>query len=204
MKQQLFRFTSAAITTITLSNSETCVIQTIDCIILKSFNLLMTSSMWILTSDIFRDFSTSYADICDFPQVKFGIVRKAPYVANSSSMVNPLFARTCCNFSKNLLLIVSSLSDTLPTQPCERKLIAPAGVMPIKYLQLWGCLQLDQVWACAVKPKGLSINTSKQSIIETQFLKFQNDSDRFLFGASLSGHTRNISSFSDNTVIQLL
>ena len=85
-----------------MSNSETYVIRIIDCIILKSFNLLMTSSMWILTFDIFRDFSTSYAAICDFPQVKCGIVRKAPYVANSSSIVNPLFARTCCNFSKKL------------------------------------------------------------------------------------------------------
>ena len=56
----------------------------------------------------------------------------------------------------------------------------------------------------SVKPKDLSINTLKQSIIETQFLKFRNDSGRFLLSASLSGHTRNISSSSGKIVIQLL
>ena len=120
-------------------NSETCVIGIIDCIILKSFNLPMTHSTWILTFDIFQDFSTSFADICNFPQVKCGIVTVAPYVANSSSTVNPLSARTvspCCNCSKNLFLIMSSLSDTLPPQHRERNLTAPAGVIPIKYLMV--------------------------------------------------------------------
>ena len=62
----------------------------------------------------------------------------APYVGNSSSVVNLLFARTVspCYFSKNLLLIVSSLSYTLPPQSCDKKLTAPASVMPIKYLMV--------------------------------------------------------------------
>ena len=127
---------------LTLSKSETCVIGIVDCIIPKSFHMPMRPSTWILTSDIFRDFFT-FANICDFPREKCGIVRVAPHVANSSSLVNALSARTaspCCNFSKNLLLIVSSLSDTLPLQPCERKLIAPAGVIPIKHLMVWWCL----------------------------------------------------------------
>ena len=145
-----------------MSTSESCVIGIIDCIILEPFNRPMTLLTWFLTFEILWDFYISFADICNFPWVKSGTVSVAPHVANSSSIVNPLFARTvspCCNFSKILFLTVSSLSDTLLPQLCERKLTAPPGAIPIKYLMVWWCLQLEQVWARAVKPNGLSINT---------------------------------------------
>ena len=68
----------------------------------------------------------------------------------------------------------------------------------------WWCLLLDQVWGHVVKPKGLSVNTSKQSNVETHCLKSQNDSSRFLLIVSLSSHSKNISSFSDDILKNIL
>ena len=88
----------------TLSNNDTFVIGLNDCIILQSFNLPMILSMWILASDILGDFCTFNTGICNFP-LECGIVRVAPYVTNSSSILNPLFAKivsACCNFSMHL------------------------------------------------------------------------------------------------------
>ena len=83
--------------------------------------------------------STSFADICFFPQVKAGILRTAPQVANSSSIKNPLSARTQSpnvTLSKKPEFSVISLSEALPPQPADKKLTVPDGVMPTKCLML--------------------------------------------------------------------
>ena len=76
-------------------------------------------------------------DICVLPFVNLGISNMAPFVASSKSIVKPLSASTrshVSNKSRNLHLFVISLSETLPPQPCDKKLTAPAGVIDIKYL----------------------------------------------------------------------
>ena len=74
--------------------------------------------------------SISFADICFFPQVKAGILRTGPQVANSSSIKNPLSARTQSpnvTLSKKPEFSVIFLSEALPHQPADKKLTAPDG-----------------------------------------------------------------------------
>ena len=69
--------------------------------------------------------SISFADICFFSQIKAGILRTGPQVANSSSIKNPLSARTQSpnvTLSKKTELRVISLSEALPPQPTDKKL----------------------------------------------------------------------------------
>ena len=84
--------------------------------------------------------STSFANIYAFPRVKAGILNTAPLVANSSSINNPLSARTQSpnvTLSKKPKFSVISLSDALPPQPADEKLTAPDGVMPTTYLMVF-------------------------------------------------------------------
>ena len=60
----------------------------------------------------------------------------------------------------NLIFQVICWPLVLPPQH-----INPSGVMPIKYLALLKLLWLDFVWTEAVKLVGLSIKSSKQSIL---------------------------------------
>ena len=50
--------------------------------------------------------------------------------------------------------MVISLSEALPPQPAERKLIALAGVIPIRYLIVLWDLQLENVCALTFKLRG--------------------------------------------------
>ena len=104
------------------------------------FNWPITRSTCIRTCAICLDMSTSFADICAFPLVKAGILRTAPRFANSSSIKNPLSARTQSpnvTLSKKPEFSVISLSEALPPQPADKKLTAPDGVMPTKYLMVF-------------------------------------------------------------------
>ena len=104
------------------------------------FNWPITRSTCIRTCAICLDLSTSFADSCFFPRVKAGILRTAPRVANSSSIKNPLSARTQSpnvTLSKKPEFSVISLSEALPPQPADKKLTAPDGVMPTKYLMVF-------------------------------------------------------------------
>ena len=80
------------------------------------------------------------SDIFAFPRVKAGILSSAPLVANSSSIKNPLSARTQSpnvTLSKKPEFSVISLSEALPPQPADKKLAAPDGIMLTKYLMVF-------------------------------------------------------------------
>ena len=66
--------------------------------------------------------STSFAGICAFPRVKAGTLSTSPLVANSSSIKNPLSARTQSpnvTLTKKPEFSVISLSEDLPPQPAD-------------------------------------------------------------------------------------
>ena len=96
------------------------------------FNWPITHSTSIRTCAICLDMSTSFADICVFPRVKTGILRTAPRVANFSLIKNPNVT-----LSKKPEFSIISLSESLPPQPADKKLTAPDGVMPTKYLMVF-------------------------------------------------------------------
>ena len=84
--------------------------------------------------------STSFAGICAFPLVKAGILRIAPWVANSSSIKNLLSAKTQSpnvTLSKKPEFSVNSLSEALPPQSTDKKLAALDGVLPTKDLMVF-------------------------------------------------------------------
>ena len=160
------------------------------------FNWPITRLTCIQTCAICLHMSTSFADTCD----KAGILRTAHRVANYSSIKNRLSTRIQSpnvTLSKKPELSVISLSEALPPQPADKKLTVPDGVMPTKYLIVCLDLKLENVCALAFKLNGLSIKTSVQSIMHTQFLKFLKDDGRFLRNASLSGHTIKFFKISD-------
>ena len=104
------------------------------------FNWPITLSTCIRTCAICLDMSTSVTDICAFPLVKAGILRTAPWVANSSSIKNTLSARTQSpnvTFSKKPDFSVIPLSEALPSQLADKKLTATDGVMPTRYLMVF-------------------------------------------------------------------
>ena len=75
--------------------------------------------------------SRLFAEICVFPLVKAGIVRTVPRDANSS-IKNPLSARmqsSNATFSYKLVCSVISLSEVVLSEPADKKLTAPNGVM---------------------------------------------------------------------------
>ena len=64
------------------------------------------------------------------------------------------------------------LSDTLPPHSKGKKLMAPAGEIPIKYFEVLLHLKFDHVCALAVRFLGLSINISLHTVMHTQSLNF--------------------------------
>ena len=109
--------------------------------ILNFFRRPITCSTWILAFAIYLNMSISLAVICFFPLVNAGMRSTAPLVASSSSTKKPRSANTqspWVSLSRKPDFRVISLSEALPPQPAERKLTAPAGVIPIRYLiVLW-------------------------------------------------------------------
>ena len=121
-------------------------------------------------------------------------------VANSSSIKNPLSVRTqspTVTLSKKPEFSVISLSEALPPQPEDKKLIAHDGVMPSKYLMVFLDVQLENVCALAFKLNGISMKASVKSVMHTQFLKFLKDDGRFLRNASLSSYKKKFLKRSD-------
>ena len=96
------------------------------------FNWPIPPSTCIQTCAICLDMSTSFAEISAFPLVKAGILKTSPRVANSSSIKNPLSARI-----QSPEFSVISLSEALPPEHADKKLTAPEGVMPTKYLTVF-------------------------------------------------------------------
>ena len=88
------------------------------------------SSIWIILTVI-----------CFLPLVNGGMRSTALLVASPSSTKKPRSANaqsSWVSFSRQPDFRVISLSETLPPKPAERKLTAPVGVIPIKYLiVLW-------------------------------------------------------------------
>ena len=95
----------------------------------------------IPTSAICLDMPISLAVICFFPLVNAGVRSTALLVASSSSTKKPQSANTqstWVSLSRKPEFKVISLSEALPPQPAKRKLTAPAGFIPIRYLiVLW-------------------------------------------------------------------
>ena len=95
----LLTLTRAAITDITLSRRCTCKIGIVDCKIWNLQILPMTLSTWIVTFEIFWELSTFFPDICDFPLVKWGLFKIAPWVARIYVISKPRSANIrspCC------------------------------------------------------------------------------------------------------------
>ena len=116
----------------------------------------------------------------------------AHLVASFSSTKKPRSANTqspWVSLSRKPGFKVISLSEALCPQPAERKLTAPAGVIPIKYLIVLWDLQFENVYALAFKLRGRSIYISVQSVMQTQFLKELKHAGRFSLNASLSDQT---------------
>ena len=62
------------------------------------------------------------------------------------------------------------LSDALPPQPFEMKLIITCGVMLMRYLAVLWCLYCDHVQDLASRSEGFSINSSKQVMMENKMV----------------------------------
>lgn len=139
----LQRFVRAPHTITTSSSISTWDTGITVCKILKFFHRPMTRSTWILTRDSCLDVSTSSADSCFLPLVKWGIRRMAPQAASSSRIKNHLSAKTSSigsNSSRKPDSLVICLSETRPPHPGDNNKIAPAGVMAIKYFKILLCL----------------------------------------------------------------
>ena len=80
-------------------------------------------------------------------------------------------------------------------QPFEMNDTVPWGVIPIRNFAVLLCLYKDHVWARASKHEGLSIKTSKQSIMtaHAENISLKQDGN-VSFSSSLSGH------FTKNTI----
>ena len=130
-----------AMVTMMLSVRSTWAIGIVVFKILGFFRRPITRSTWILSCAICLDMSVSLTVICFFPLVNAGMRSTAPLVASSSSIKKPRSANaqsSWVSLSRKPDFRVISLSEALPPQPAERKLTAPAGVIPIRYLiMLW-------------------------------------------------------------------
>ena len=88
-------------------------------------------------------------------------------------MVNPLSAMTRSpgnNFSITHQFSVKNLSEVLPPQALETNEMVPCGVIPIRTLTVLWCLLEEKICAHARRFEGLSIKTSKQSMITVVLL----------------------------------
>ena len=104
------------------------------------FSWPLTRLTCIRTCAICLVMSTSFADICNFPREKAGILRTDPWFPNCSYIKNPLSARkqpTNVILSKKPDFTVISLSEALQPQPADKKLTASDRVMLTKYLMVF-------------------------------------------------------------------
>ena len=88
------------------------------------FSWPLTHSTCIRTCAICLVMSTSFADICNFPREKAGILRTDPWFPNCSYIKNPLSARKQpinVILSKKPDFTVISLSEALPPQSSDKK-----------------------------------------------------------------------------------
>ena len=136
-----FRLIIPAIVTMMLSIWSFWVIRIVLCKVVNFSRRPMTRSTWILICAICLDMSMPMAVICFFPLVNAGMRSTALLVASSSSTKKPRSANTkspwvslCGKFNFKVIF----WSEALPLQPAKRKISAPAGVIPIRYLiVLW-------------------------------------------------------------------
>ena len=96
-------------------------------------------------------------------------------------------------------------NSSTPRQPFEINATKPWGVITMRYLTILCFLEFDYVCALTSSDVGLSIKTSKQSIIIVLFLKFFLKSIGIAFcSSSLSGHLINTAHFTASTSSHLL
>ena len=119
-------------------------------VVCKSLNysiLPITQSTWIRTLEGCLDVSTSPLESCSFPFVKLGILYVATRALISSFILKPRSASLQSRMEtllKKTYSFVICLSGTLPPHPpkniCYKNVMAPAGVIPIKCIEVLLCL----------------------------------------------------------------
>ena len=113
-------------------------------VVSRSLNFLVlpiTRSTWIRTLESCLDVSTSPPGSCFFPFVKLGILSVAPRALYIKPSICH-YAITNGNLLKKSDSFVICLSDTLPSHPKDKKLMALAGVISIKYFEVLLCHNL--------------------------------------------------------------
>ena len=128
----LFMLTKPHTMTIMPSNRSTWVNGNVVCRSLSFLILPITRSTRIRTIESCLDVSTSPPESCFF----------APSAPNSSFISKPQSASIQTPMEtllKKLDSFVICLSDTLPSHSKDKKLIAPPGVIPIKYFEVLLC-----------------------------------------------------------------
>ena len=116
----------------------------------------------------FSEFPSSMAGNCCLPLVNAGMVIVAISNPTQSLTTNILPAITTSpgsSFRKKQQCSERYLSLTQPPQAFDKNEIVPCGVMPIKNLIVLWCLYNDQVCDLASKFDGMSMKTSKQSMM---------------------------------------
>lgn len=105
------------------------------------------------------DISTSSCESCFLPFVNAGTSTCPPWIAMSSPMVKPQFAKITLPGSRRLRKPDSWLRfcQKHPHQHCNKKDIVPQGVMPIKNLTVLCFLLLEYVCAQALKLVSVSM-----------------------------------------------
>ena len=142
-KKLMFMLTKPHTMTIMSSNRSTWGNGNVVCRRLNFLILPITHCTWIRTLESCLDISTSPSESCFFHFVKLGILSVAARALNSSFVLKPRSASI--QSPMEILLkkpdsFVICLSDTLPPYPKDKKLIAPAEVIPIKYFEVLLCL----------------------------------------------------------------
>ena len=139
--------TKSHIVTIMLSNRCAWFVGNVVCRRLNYSTLPITQSTWIRPLESCLDVSTSTPESCFFPFVKLGILYVATRALNSSFILKPRSASIQSRMEtllKKTDSFVICLSGTLPPHPpknlCYKNVMAPAGVIPIKYIEVLLCL----------------------------------------------------------------
>ena len=143
----LFILTKPHTMTIMSPNRSTWVNGNVVCRSLTFLILPITRSTWIRTFDSCLDLSTYQQKDVFFPFVKLGILSVAPRALNSSFILKPWYASIQSPMETLLEKhdsFVIYLSNTLPPHPKDKKLIAPAGVTPIRYLKYYYAYNLTR------------------------------------------------------------
>ena len=105
----------------------------------KFFILSMACSTWILKDAMCRVTITSFSESCVFLLRYGGMLRRTPLKIRSYSISNPRSAITkspLSNKSKIPLCLVNALSDMLPGNKDETKVIVPSGEIPMRALKV--------------------------------------------------------------------